>query len=84
MQSLSLRQKQPVSYAFKVLNSQETVFHYKKRMKYFFDYLRLPGSDLESQGQAFISNATTTTTTNNKKEEGNQEEERKCPHKEIE
>ena len=56
--AISLRQTKPVSYAFKVLNSQETVFHYKKRIGYFFNYLRLPGSDLAPQAVAFMSHAT--------------------------
>jgi hypothetical protein len=55
--SISIRQTKPVSYAFKVLNSQETVFHYKKRMEYFFDYLRLPGANLEEQAVAFMNKA---------------------------
>jgi hypothetical protein len=57
--SISLRQTKPVSYAFKVLNSQETKKHYKIRMKYFFDYLALPGKDVEEQALSFINNATT-------------------------
>jgi hypothetical protein len=44
-----------------VLNSQETKIHYKKRMKYFFDYLGLQGggtaADLEEQALAFITKA---------------------------
>ncbi len=46
-----------------VLNSQETKFHYKKRMKYFFDYLGLSGGaaasadPVEDQALAFIAKA---------------------------
>jgi integrase len=53
--SISLRQTKPVSYAFKVLNSQQTLFHYKRRMKYFFDYLKLPGADIEEQALNYMS-----------------------------
>ena len=40
-----------------VQNSEETKFHYKKRIKYFFDYLQLPGADVEEQRLVFINNA---------------------------
>jgi hypothetical protein len=55
--SISLRLTKPVTYAFKVLNSQETQVHYKWRIKHFFDYLRLPGADVEEQALAFIKHA---------------------------
>src|SRR5918997_153678 len=56
-EAISLRLTKPVTYAFKVLNSQETVIHYKWRIKNFFDYLKLPGVDVEEQALAFIGHA---------------------------
>jgi hypothetical protein len=50
-------QKNPVSYAFKYLNSPETQRQYLKRLKLLFDHVGLTGGDsssLEAQGQAFL------------------------------
>jgi hypothetical protein len=54
-------QKNPVSYAFKFLNSPETQRQYPKRLKLLFDHIGLAGgedysssSSLEAQGQAFL------------------------------
>ena len=53
-------QKNPVSYAFKYLNSPETQRQYPKRLKLLFDHVGLNGggggdsSSLEAQGQAFL------------------------------
>jgi hypothetical protein len=55
---LLLRQTNPVLYAFKYLNSPETQRQYPKRLKLFFDYIEMPGKDIEEQGQAFLEKAT--------------------------
>jgi hypothetical protein len=55
---LLLRQTNPVLYAFKYLNSPETQRQYPKRLKLFFDYIEMPGKDIEKQGQAFLEKAT--------------------------
>lgn len=48
-------QKNPVSYAFKYLNSPETQRQYPKRLKLLFDHIGLAiGDSLEAQGQAFL------------------------------
>jgi hypothetical protein len=51
-------QKNPVSYAFKYLNSPQTQRQYPKRLKLLFDHIGLTGeeedSSLEAQGQAFL------------------------------
>jgi hypothetical protein len=48
-------QKNPVSYAFKYLNSPQTQRQYPRRLKLFLDHVGLPGdSSLEAQGQTFL------------------------------
>jgi hypothetical protein len=54
---LSVRQTSPVSYAFTYLNSPDTRRQYPRNLKLFFDYLHLPGKNLEEQGQAFLAKA---------------------------
>jgi hypothetical protein len=50
----------PVSYAFKYLNSPETQRQYPRRIKLFLDHVGLIGGvfspSLEAQGQAFLDN----------------------------
>jgi hypothetical protein len=46
--------KKPVEYAFLYVNSSFTKVNYRSKLKLFFDYLGLPGGDLEQQGQAFL------------------------------
>lgn len=48
------QKKNPVSYAFKYLNSPETQRQYPKRLKLLFDHVGLTGDSLEAQGQAFL------------------------------
>ena len=48
--------KEPVSYAFKYLNSPYAKRQYPRRLKLFFDHLELAG-ELEEQGQAFLDKA---------------------------
>jgi hypothetical protein len=55
---LLLCQTNPVLYAFKYLNSQETQRQYPKRLKLFFEHIKMPGKDIEEQGQAFLEKAT--------------------------
>jgi integrase len=38
-------------------NSPSTKTQYPRRLKLFFDFIGLPGKDLEEQGQAFLDNA---------------------------
>jgi hypothetical protein len=49
----------PVSYAFKYLNSPYAKLQYPRRLKLFFDHLKLveDSGDLEEQGQAFLDKA---------------------------
>lgn len=54
---LSLRQTQPVTFAFLTINVEETKKTYRKRLKLFFDHIGLPGDSLEEQGQAFLNRA---------------------------
>jgi hypothetical protein len=48
------QKKNPVSYAFKYLNSPETQRQYPKRLKLPFDHIGLTGDSLEAQVQAFL------------------------------
>lgn len=48
------KRKEPVSYAFKYLNSQYAKRQYPRRLKLFFDHLELAAGELEEQGQAFV------------------------------
>jgi hypothetical protein len=48
------KEENPVSYAFKYLNSPETQRQYPKRLKLPFDHVGLTGDSLEAQGQAFL------------------------------
>jgi hypothetical protein len=52
-----LRQTNPVLYAFKYLNSPQTQRQYPKRLKLFFEYIEMPGKDIEEQGQVFLEKA---------------------------
>ena len=44
----------PVSYAFMYCNSPSTKKQYPQRLKQFFDYIDLEGTDIEEQGRAFL------------------------------
>src|ERR687891_1347495 len=44
----------PVSYAFMYCNSPSTKKQYPRRLKLFFDFIGIPGKDLEEQGQTFL------------------------------
>jgi hypothetical protein len=50
------KRREPVSYAFKYLNSPYAKRQYPRRLKLFFDHLELAG-ELEEQGQAFLDKA---------------------------
>src|SRR5918996_1803287 len=47
----------PVSYAFMYCNSPSTKKQYPRRLKLFFDFIGIPGKDLEEQGQTFLDYA---------------------------
>jgi hypothetical protein len=47
----------PVSYAFMYCNSPSTKKKYPRRLKLFFDFIGIPGKDLEEQGQIFLDYA---------------------------
>jgi site-specific recombinase XerC len=51
----SLCQNKPVEYAFLYVSSPSTRMNYRGKLKDFFDYLGLPGNDLEQQGQEFLN-----------------------------
>jgi hypothetical protein len=51
--SSPLRQTNPVSYAFMHL-SKEAKRQNLRALKLLFGYLKIPGGDLEEQGQAFL------------------------------
>jgi hypothetical protein len=50
------KRKEPVSYAFKYLNSTYAKRQYPRRLELFFDHLELAG-EFEEQGQAFLDKA---------------------------
>jgi hypothetical protein len=49
--------KMPVAYAFMFIGSPHTKRQYPKRLKLFFDFTGIEGTDLEQQGQAFLEQA---------------------------
>ena len=59
MQTAAVTNKtSPVRYAFVYCRTEVTKRVYRKRLKWFFDYIGLESStDIEQQGQAFLDNA---------------------------
>jgi hypothetical protein len=52
--------KNPVAYAFSLIgSSKHTKRQYPKRLKLFFDYIGVQGTDLEQQGLVFLEQART-------------------------
>jgi hypothetical protein len=56
------RHKKPVSFAFGYLSSPETRRQYRKLLELFFDFVGLPGNDLDEKGRAFLDKVATSIT----------------------
>ncbi|HZA48244.1 MAG TPA: hypothetical protein VE521_04895 [Nitrososphaera sp.] len=50
----SAKKNTPVKYALVFCKTEKTKHQYRKRLKWFFDYIGIEGQDVEEQGRAFL------------------------------